>query len=66
MLLIQTRYEDRRLKMLIEKVNNNEKLRAIEYANRSTYVNPSKLRIGSLEKQDKFVSKIDFSSYCPV
>lgn len=58
--------ENYEFEVVIKKVTQEELTKAKKFANRSTYVNPSKLRIGALEQQEKYISTIDFQNYCPV
>jgi hypothetical protein len=59
-------YGKNELECSLEEAIENEQEEAEEYANRSMYVNPCKLRAGALERQEKYVSAIDFQNYCPL
>jgi hypothetical protein len=59
-----TKDEDQKLRIFIDEVNRNEELKAREYENRSTYVNPGALRNGI--RREKMFYTIQFNDYCPV
>ncbi len=66
MVIIKKTYEEHKLKTLIEEAKQKEGFDIKKDKRESSYVNPCKLRIGSLEKQRKYVSNINFQEYCPV
>ncbi len=66
LVIIKKRYEEHKLKTLIEEAKDKEMFNPAKDKKRSSYVNPCKLRIGSFEKQGKYISTINFQEYCPV
>ena len=65
-MILQIKYANYKLKTLIKEVKTTEEIKAKEFENKSTYVNPSSLRLGLQAKTAKVFSKAAKNEYCPV